>query len=342
MFLSKRNNGIFYLWFEDNFGKVRKVSTRCKSQSHALDFLRKFQQSEKTTPLHENKMMLSQFVEDFLRFATMNYSKANCTVYLMSFNSFRPIIGDRRLSSITPRDVDHFKTERLRKISAVSVNIELRTLRAAFNAAIRWHVIDSNPFKNVALLPIPQKPPSYFSKESLAKLLAIIKESWLKDIVLFAVLTGMRRGEILNLRWQDVDLERRIIFVQSSQTFRTKFGKRRTVPMSDPAYDLIDKLQKGTSDYVFTLNGAKIFDGWVSHKFKQYVRKANLDDTKLHFHSLRHTFASWLVQDGVSLYEVKKLLGHSDIKTTETYSHLQPEGLHSTVNRIVLQPSGRI
>lgn len=65
----------------------------------------------------------------------------------------------------------------------------------------------------------------------------------------------------------------------------------------------------------------------------QYVHKLGLNE-KLHFHSLRHTFASWLVQNGVSLYEVQKLLGHGNISVTQVYAHLQPERLHSTVNRI--------
>jgi integrase/recombinase XerD len=68
------------------------------------------------------------------------------------------------------------------------------------------------------------------------------------------------------------------------------------------------------------------------------VRRSEVADKNLHFHSLRHTFASWLVQDGVSLYEVQKLLGHSSIAVTQVYSPLQPEQLHATVNRIRFSP----
>ncbi len=75
-------------------------------------------------------------------------------------------------------------------------------------------------------------------------------------------------------------------------------------------------------------------ESWVSHKFKYYVYALRLTDNRLHFHSLRHTFASWLVQDGVSLYSVQKLLGHSSNNVTQVYAHLQPEQLHSTVERL--------
>ncbi len=66
------------------------------------------------------------------------------------------------------------------------------------------------------------------------------------------------------------------------------------------------------------------------------IREGNLKDGRLHFHSLRHTFASWLVQDGASLYEVQKLLGHSNARTTQVYSHLAANEMHGTVNRIAI------
>lgn len=72
---------------------------------------------------------------------------------------------------------------------------------------------------------------------------------------------------------------------------------------------------------------------WIVHNFKKYVLKANINP-KLHFHSLRHTFASWLVQAGVSIYKVSKLLGHSDVKTTEIYSHLRIEDLRNSVEKL--------
>ncbi len=171
--------------------------------------------------------------------------------------------------------------------------------------------IESNPFSNVQLVHTPELPPAFFTKEDFQKLILIIKENWLKEIVIFAVLTGMRRGEIINLRWQDVDLQRKLIQVKSNPTFKTKQGKRRTLPLSD----------------------VKVKEGFVTHKFKEYVSVAGLND-KLHFHSLRHTFASWLVQDGVSIYEVQKLLGHSSVKVTEVYSHLAASELHNAVNKI--------
>jgi site-specific recombinase XerD len=109
----------------------------------------------------------------------------------------------------------------------------------------------------------------------------------------------------------------------------------RIIPLNDTSLYLLQSRQgKDASGYVFSLNGKPIFADWITHLFKRYVRAANLSNQDIHFHSLRHSFASWLAQDGTSVYVIKDLLGHSDVKTTQIYSHLQPESLHSEVNKI--------
>jgi site-specific recombinase XerD len=107
--------------------------------------------------------------------------------------------------------------------------------------------------------------------------------------------------------------------------------------MNDTVYHLLSQksLCRNSTEYVFTRGGKQIDGQYLSHKFKDYVTQTELDG-RLHWHSLRHTFASWLVQDGVSLFEVQKLLEHFSSEMTLIYSHLQPEQLHNTVNRIVL------
>ena len=138
------------------------------------------------------------------------------------------------------------------------------------------------------------------------------------------------------LAWQDIDFDRKVIVVRNSESFTTKNKKNRVVPMSEHLWRmLVTRRGAGHCDLLFHRDGRKLEKDYVSKTFKRCVLNTELDG-KLHFHSLRHTFASWLVQDGVSLYEVQKLLGHSSSKVAEVYSHLQPEPMHSTVNRIDL------
>jgi integrase len=342
-FLSKHSNGTYYLWFDNEHGKRQKVSTHCKCKTDAVRFLQSFRKDEYERAKRAKKKQAAVFIKEFLEYAKGNFADRTLIIYRSTLKHFISIIGDLPLLSITPQHFDAYKTERLKTtklrskdtVKPVTVNIELRALRACFNTAYRWKLIPINPFAGQKLVPVPEHLPVFFSKSDFRNLLAVIKEGWLRDTVVFATLTGLRRGEIVNLRWQDVDLKRRVIQIQSNPTFKTKQGQKRVIPLNDTAFYLLQaKHGKDTSEYIFTLNGKKIFDSWLTHAFKQAVKDAKLQDGRLHFHSLRHTFASWLVQDGVSLYEVQKLLGHSSSSTTEFYSHLLPEQLHSTVNRI--------
>jgi integrase len=177
----------------------------------------------------------------------------------------------------------------------------------------------------------------FLSPDEFQRLVSCIREGWLKDIVYFAVLTGMRRGEIFNLQWEQVDLARRLVNIQSRETWKSKQGKRRTIPLSELAANIIASREgKSPSPFVFSHKDGKIDEDWASHVFKRYVRRAGLPNQRLRFHSLRHTFSTWLVQSGVSLAEVQKLLGHSSIAVTEVYAHLQTKNLHSSVNLIRL------
>jgi integrase len=278
-------------------------------------------------------------------------SKGTIRIYKAAINNFASIIGNLPLASYTPQHFDIYKAVRQKSfkiirikgghkldkentVKPITINIELRTLRSFFNTAVRWRILDRSPF-DVKLVSVPDSLPTFLTKEDFQKLLSIVEEGWFKEVIIFAVTTGLRRAELTNLKWTNVDLQRRLLKIESSPTFHTKSGRRRVIPLSDTAcYLLRRKQHQEQNEYVFTLNGKKIHDNWITHLFKWYIRAAQFDNQKIHFHSLRHTFASWLVQDGTSLYVVKDFLGHADVKTTAIYSHLQPENLHSEVNKI--------
>ncbi len=334
--LFKRSNGVYYIVYTDPEGRRKWVSTHERRNNLALKRLLDFNSKQGE---HLSKTSLRKFMTEFLSFAQTVYSSGTVGIYRKSLNRFAELVGDISLSSITPKHIDMFKKHRLGQICPVTLNIELRTLRAAFFAALRWKAIGENPFCRVPLCKIDQEAPFFFTLSEFHKLVSAVKEKWLENVILVAALTGLRRGEIVNLRWSDVDLKKKVLIVQSHEKFRAKSGKRRIVPLSKYVLSVLEGLagEEKTEEYeyVFAVGGQKISERWLTRKFKRYVRRLGLNN-KLHFHSLRHSFATWLMQDGASIYEVQKLLGHSSIRTTEIYSHLASEELHRTVDRIVL------
>jgi len=156
---------------------------------------------------------------------------------------------------------------------------------------------------------------------------------WLYHMIRVAVATGLRRGELVNLQWEDVDFEARRLHTRHRGDFRTKGGRERLVPFRGGAEDALAQLHPGpdASGPVFTdRDGEPIRPGRVTTRFKDMARKAELDD-RIHFHSLRHTTGSWLAMKGVPMQVIKEILGHSDQSVTEKYSHLAPETLDAAM-----------
>jgi integrase/recombinase XerD len=210
------------------------------------------------------------------------------------------------------------------------------SLAAAFEKAVLWNYILENPFRKVSKPKGRELLPAFFSDNDFRVFLSAVEDGYFRELCITGLLTGLRLSELLSLRWSDIDLTTKVIQVKNSETFTTKTRKNRTVPMSEELFHLL-KERKGNvrseCEIVFhNRYGGKLLDTTVSQQFKKYVRSAGLND-KLHFHSLRHSFASALVTSGVSLYAVQKLLGHTTSKTTEIYSHLLPQQLHSEINK---------
>jgi integrase len=204
-------------------------------------------------------------------------------------------------------------------------------------------MITNDPMKDVDKPKKQEKQPAFLSPSELERLLTTIDVhaetvtnihgepsdvQWLADIIQVAVCTGLRRGELVSLRWKDVDLEQRFITVRNQGEFTTKSGHERRVALrSDVIRRRHHEREDDLDGPVFTDRpGLPIKPDRVTSRFKFFVRKAKLKKREeLHFHSLRHTAGSWLASSGVPLRVIQQILGHSTVNVTEIYSHLQPE-----------------
>lgn len=343
MFISKRKNGIWYVfWFDEN-GRRCKTSTGTKLKSEALKFLSTFnpkRTGKENTGTQENTVgyspLLSGFMNEFIEYSNTIHTIKTTQHHRTALREFIRIAGDRRLNDITVRDIERFIGQKKTEASNYTAIKYLSALRSSFETAVRWKLITENQFLHVSRPKVAESRPVYFTAEQFEKLLKVIYDPEIRDISILAVSTGMRLSEIINLRWQDVDFNRRLINIVNRNGFTTKTKKNRSIPINRSLLEVLVIRENAAQNHLVFHDRFKPWrDTKLSKKFKDYVRKAKLPEG-LRFHSLRHTFASWLVQRGVSLYEVSRLLGHSTVKMSEKYAHLQTNELHDTINKIAI------
>lgn len=237
--------------------------------------------------------------------------------------------GDRTLVEITPKLIVEYKNRRYAAgLKPASINRELATMKKAFNLAVKeWEWCQENPVSRVSMEREHNQRDRWLSLEDEARLLQVCAP-WLCDLVTFAVHTGMRMGEILALTWRGVDFTRRTVTV-----FRSKNGERRTIPMNDTVLSVLrrkSKIRSVKTDLVFCSQAFTPLEaGHLRRAFRVAMKKAHIED--FHFHDLRHTFATRLVQEGVDLYKVQRLLGHKSPTMTQRYAHHHPESLRDGV-----------
>jgi integrase len=278
-------------------------------------------------------LTLSVFKRMIEQYAETNYSNGTTSIYKRSFEKLIHSLGDIMIKSVTPLLIEKFKQECHKKVTAETANIYLRTISAAFNRAKDWKLLDDNPAKSCKLIRVQDKEPIYLSKESIKKMLEQISDAQFRLIILLAIHTGMRRGEIVNLKWEDINFSNHLIRVRNRDTFTVKGGHPRTIPLHPYIYKLLKPLQN-KEGYVFLDNNGKVITPYyISRTFKKYIRKCKLPE-KYHFHSLRHTCGTLLIQMGVPLFDVQKILGHRSINTTQIYAHLENDNLRKSLERL--------
>jgi integrase len=238
--------------------------------------------------------------------------------------------GDCIVSKITPAMINEFKNKKRKEgASNSTINRYLATLKKAFNLAVReWEWVRENLVLRVSMEKEPPGRVRYLSEEEFQRLCDACSE-WLKSIVLTAYHTGMRKENILSLKWGQVDLFRKVITLE-----HTKNDERHGIPINNTLMETflsLSKVRHLHSSYVFChKNGERFYE--IKRGFKKALREAGIEDFR--FHDLRHCFASSLVQKGVDPYQVQRLLGHKSQAMTQRYAHLAPENLRSAVLKL--------
>jgi integrase len=235
--------------------------------------------------------------------------------------------GKRPLGQITRAELQDWQARKLQTCKPATVNRIMCRLRHMFNRAVEWELLDESPMDRLKFIRENNARLRYLSIEECKRLLEACLSPHMRAIVTIAMHTGMRMGEILSLKWPDVDPATGLLTIRDS-----KNGESRHIAMDSTVRDVLDRFPRAlNSDYIFAnANGGRFT--WIQKGFRNARARAGLGD--LHFHDLRHTFASQWMMNGGDLYALKEILGHKSVAMTQRYAHLSPAYKRAMVDRM--------
>lgn len=330
----KRKNN-WYIDFRFDRIRYRKRSpenSKAGAQAYEAILRQKLARGEVVSPTEElakEMPTFATFANEWMSSYVENnnkYSEVQNKRTILKLNLL-PFFGTTPLDQITIRSVEEYKALKIKSgLKNKSINNHLSCFRKCLNIAQEWGVIESVP--RIRLLKVPPPETFFLTPEECDALLQVAENNW-HDMVFTVLRTGLRFGELIGLKWSDVDLKGKLLTIQRSivrkRVGSTKSNKIRKIPLADDLLQLLaSKKRKG--EFIFTdENGEMLKQDFCRTKILALAQQAGI--RKIGWHTLRHTFASHLANNGVTIQAIQQLLGHSDLKTTMRYTHIAPETL---------------
>jgi integrase len=287
-----------------------------------------------------------EFAEQFLDYQasrtkplTQAHQKATINTWLV------PALGRLRLDQIARQHLDGLATAWAENSMPKTINTRLGTVRRLLSLAVEWEIIPRVP--RIEFMRIPKQNPRFLTDEEMVALIDKAEKQW-KEMILVALRTGLRIGELRGLQWGDIDLTRRVLDVQRTDPGRRTFdatdpkgNRARVVPLTIESAEALTRIKPDkarATDWVWpallrrkgeTRARARSEKGcWTA--VVRAAKRAGLADVG--WHTLRHTYASHLVMRGIPIRLIQKWLGHASIKETEKYAHLYPDHGHDAAS----------
>ncbi|HUT02449.1 MAG TPA: tyrosine-type recombinase/integrase [bacterium] len=318
---------IWWVCYKDYQGNYRRESTGHTSKKRAMECLAARRVERSDYKFHGRKppcdLTFRQLCDRFLKWSKSEKTAASYERDLSLTANLCKVFGKRPAISITREDLDRYRMARKQEVSGASVNREMSCCRRVFNLAIAWELLEHNPASHIGMFTETRRMKFLRIKEQ-RQLLVACRESrqpLLYPIVVLALTTGCRRGELMALRWRHLDLASKTLTVETSKNHLP-----RTVPLCPQAVHILQGLPRGAeNDKLFPV-------GDIKKSYAGALRRAGL--VGFTFHDLRHTAASTLVNQGVDLLTVQRLLGHESLAMTLRYSHLTDRKLRDAANQM--------
>lgn len=310
-----KENGSWFVRYRDLEGKQREKKAGA-TKALALELERKILAERDLkkrfgyTTLKE--ITFSDWLDQYLERIKINLKFNSSRNKILFFNRLKSFCGEKLLSQLTEKDfLDFFKTNCRNGLKSKGIETYKKHIHSCLKEAKEANYNVAN-----IIIKINYKQKirvRYLTEEEIQLLLSNCSTSQQKLLLVMALNTGMRKNEMLNLLWKDIDLTTRLIHIEES-----KSDERRSVPINNVLLSALNSAEKKSEKVFFD----STLQTWVA-KFQVYLKKCGIKNFR--FHDLRHTFASWLAIKGVSLYTIKELLGHKSIEMTQRYAHLSPD-----------------
>ncbi len=349
MTVIKRGNS-YWIDIGFNHRRIRKRSpdnTNKGARNYELFIRNKLAKGEPFEKKDQNiKYTFKEFALEWLKnYVEINNKPSECEIRRYIVNStLIPFFGKKFIDEISNYDIENYKKylQKQRKLAPKSINNYLSILSKCLKTSLEWDMNTNLP--RIKFLKVAPQKYDFLSEEEAESLLINSEGLWHEMIVL-ALKTGLRFGEIIALKWKDIDFKTKSIIVCRNivrgYEGSPKNNRIRTVPLTIGVIKMLNKRSKN-SDYVFHSLGKPLKYNYCRQKLHEECQKSNI--RPISWHVLRHTFASHLAIKGVSVFSIKELLGHSDIKMTMRYSHPNFTMLRSAIDTLepVSQYNGTI
>jgi integrase len=317
------------IWYADYYanGERLQESTGTANKREAEKFLAlRISEVQRGVFVKPVNTTLPELGERYIEYAGLHKRSWKRDVQMLG--NLHAFFGSAKLRDITPLRVEEYQRERVKEVSPATSNREMALLKHMFNMAERWGQHQgANPVRLVKFLPEDNLRVETLSEDQEQRLL-LASPPYLRDMILFAINTGLRTSDIFNLEWTEVDIEQRRL-----KKIVKKNQRPLSLPLNDTAFGIVEArrgIQHGPYVFYNPMTGDKFKD--VKGAIAAAVKRAGLG--KITWHMFRHTFASRLTREGVDIVTVKELLGHSNISTTMRYAHSNDETKRRAVQRL--------
>lgn len=328
MYLVKRNK-FYHIYFRDASGRMKTISTKKGTKREAMMVLNEME-SKQIPRSKLPQITFNDFVNRYMEFARINRSPTYVEQFKYAFRELKIEVKNKLLSEINHNDIEKMVNRRRVEGKNTSTNTFITCIKSAFNRAIDWGLLETNPAVKIKKKKLPKNHPIFITEEEFIKLIELEKNRLAKSAYIIAFNSGCWISELLNIRWEDVDLANNKICIRNHQHHTTKSMLQRDIPMHPKVRETIEALPR-INEFILQNHYNR---RRLSGKFKEIVRKCSDINQEMRYHDLRHSFASNLVRKGISLYIVRQLLGHSDSSITQIYSHLKNESLNEAVKML--------